>query len=163
MQGHVLWFDPARGYGFLKGEDCLEYFFHWSSLNVGGVYKTIYNGTPVSYDIAPPEKASQYERPEAINVTPLQRIGKDGKPVILVCYLPVRPNTDINVLNMAVCSKSNDGIRFTTVFNDLVIGSETYIEENYIEPLYNFLKTAPYETHRILETNGLLPFDIILV
>ncbi len=32
MKGTVKWFDDAKGFGFVTGEDGQEYFVHWKSI-----------------------------------------------------------------------------------------------------------------------------------
>ena len=63
MTGKVKWFNPAKGYGFITGDDGKEVFVHFSAINVEG-YKTLDNGQAVSYEINEGEKG-----PQAVNVT----------------------------------------------------------------------------------------------
>ena len=63
MTGKVKWFNPAKGYGFITGDDGNEVFVHFSAINVEG-YKTLGNGQAVSYEVVEGDKG-----PQAANVT----------------------------------------------------------------------------------------------
>lgn len=62
--GVVKWFNNERGYGFILdgGNDSVEYFVHFSSVNMEG-YKTLKTGQPVTFDLKETEKGIQ-----AVNV-----------------------------------------------------------------------------------------------
>jgi CspA family cold shock protein len=49
LQGRVKWFDTKKGYGFITGEDGVDYFVHWSEIQVPG-YKTLDPGQEVEFD-----------------------------------------------------------------------------------------------------------------
>ena len=63
MTGKVKWFNPAKGYGFITGDDGNEVFVHFSAINAEG-YKTLENGQAVTYDVNEGDKG-----PQAVNVT----------------------------------------------------------------------------------------------
>lgn len=63
MTGKVKWFNPAKGYGFITGDDGSEVFVHFSAINAEG-YKSLDNGQAVSYEVNDGEKG-----PQAVNVT----------------------------------------------------------------------------------------------
>jgi len=65
MTGKVKWFNAAKGYGFITGEDGTEVFVHFSAINSDG-YKTLKDGQAVSYDVNNGDKG-----PQAVNVTAL--------------------------------------------------------------------------------------------
>jgi len=65
MTGKVKWFNSAKGYGFITGEDGTEVFVHFSAINSDG-YKTLEDGQAVSYDVNNGDKG-----PQAVNVTKL--------------------------------------------------------------------------------------------
>ena len=65
MTGKVKWFNAAKGYGFITGEDGTEVFVHFSSIVADG-YKTLEDGQAVSYEVADGEKG-----PQAVNVVKL--------------------------------------------------------------------------------------------
>lgn len=66
MTGKVKWFNPAKGYGFITGDDGKEVFVHFSAINAEG-YKTLDNGQTVSYEINDGDKG-----PQAVNVTAIK-------------------------------------------------------------------------------------------
>jgi len=63
MQGTVKWFNPGRGYGFLKADDGKDYFAHFSGINQNG-YKTLVEGQRVEFDIEDNDRG-----PVAVNIT----------------------------------------------------------------------------------------------
>lgn len=63
MTGKVKWFNSAKGYGFITGDDGTEVFVHFSAINSDG-YKTLKDGEAVSYDVTEGDKG-----PQASNVT----------------------------------------------------------------------------------------------
>lgn len=48
-KGTVKWFNAAKGYGFITGEDGVDVFCHFSALQMDG-YKTLVEGQPVEFD-----------------------------------------------------------------------------------------------------------------
>ncbi|MBQ6334126.1 MAG: cold shock domain-containing protein [Erysipelotrichaceae bacterium] len=62
MTGKVKWFNAAKGYGFITGDDGKEVFVHFSAINVDG-FKTLDEGQPVEYDVNDGPKG-----PQAANV-----------------------------------------------------------------------------------------------
>ncbi len=62
MTGKVKWFNAAKGYGFITGDDGQEVFVHFSAIQADG-YKTLDDGQAVEYDVNNGEKG-----PQAINV-----------------------------------------------------------------------------------------------
>ncbi len=63
MTGKVKWFNAAKGYGFITGDDGKEVFVHFSAIQVDG-YKTLDEGQAVEYEVNDGEKG-----PQAVNVT----------------------------------------------------------------------------------------------
>lgn len=63
MTGKVKWFNPAKGYGFITGDDGNEVFVHFSAIQSDG-YKTLEDGQAVNYEINNGDKG-----PQAVNVT----------------------------------------------------------------------------------------------
>lgn len=51
-KGTVKWFNAAKGYGFITGEDGVDVFCHFSALQMDG-YKTLVEGQPVEFDTTP--------------------------------------------------------------------------------------------------------------
>lgn len=50
MKGTVKMFNKEKGYGFIRGEDGKDYFFHYSVL-VMDDYKTAEKGENVEFDV----------------------------------------------------------------------------------------------------------------
>ena len=63
MTGKVKWFNAAKGYGFITGDDGKEVFVHFSAIVADG-YKTLDEGQEVEYEVNDGEKG-----PQAVNVT----------------------------------------------------------------------------------------------
>ncbi len=69
MTGSVKWFNASKGYGFLTSDDGGEdIFVHFSAINVEG-FKTLKDGTKVSFDVENDEKTGKLR---ATNVTPVE-------------------------------------------------------------------------------------------
>ena len=62
MTGKVKWFNVAKGYGFITGDDGKEVFVHFSAIQVDG-YKTLDEGQAVEYEVNDGDKG-----PQAVNV-----------------------------------------------------------------------------------------------
>ena len=58
MTGKVKWFNAAKGYGFITGDDGKEVFVHFSAIQVDG-YKTLDEGQAVEYEVNDGEKGPQ--------------------------------------------------------------------------------------------------------
>ena len=58
MTGKVKWFNAAKGYGFITGDDGKEVFVHFSAIQVDG-YKTLDEGQAVEYEVKDGEKGPQ--------------------------------------------------------------------------------------------------------
>lgn len=68
-QGSVKWFDNKKGYGFIAQEGGEDVFVHYSNI-VGDGFKTLEEGTPVSFDVIQGDKGLK-----AQNVRVLQSSG----------------------------------------------------------------------------------------
>ena len=62
MTGKVKWFNAAKGYGFITGDDGKEVFVHFSAILVDG-FNTLDEGQAVEYDVNDGPKG-----PQAANV-----------------------------------------------------------------------------------------------
>ena len=62
MTGKVKWFNAAKGYGFITGDDGKEVFVHFSAIQSDG-YKTLDEGQAVENEVNDGEKG-----PQAVNV-----------------------------------------------------------------------------------------------
>ena len=65
MTGKVKWFNAAKGYGFITGDDGKEVFVHFSAIQADG-YKTLDEGQAVEYEVNDGDKG-----PQAVNVKKL--------------------------------------------------------------------------------------------
>jgi CspA family cold shock protein len=64
-QGTVKWFSDEKGYGFISpGDGGEDLFVHYSGIEGGG-FKTLEEGTRVTYETTQGKKGMQ-----AVNVTP---------------------------------------------------------------------------------------------
>ena len=61
MKGVVKFFNPSKGYGFIKAEDGTEYFVHMTGLNEG---VSINQDDAVTFEIAEGQRG-----PKAVNVS----------------------------------------------------------------------------------------------
>jgi CspA family cold shock protein len=62
-QGHVKWFNDAKGYGFIAREDGPDVFVHYSAI-VGDGFRSLSEGQQVQFEITEGPKGLQ-----ATNVT----------------------------------------------------------------------------------------------
>ena len=59
MEGTVKWFNTRKGYGFIKGDDDVEYFVHHSALEQGTFLR---DNDRVSFEPADTEKGKQAQK-----------------------------------------------------------------------------------------------------
>jgi CspA family cold shock protein len=64
-QGHVKWFNDAKGYGFITREDGPDVFVHYSAITGDG-FRSLSEGQAVQFEITEGPKGLQ-----ATNVTKL--------------------------------------------------------------------------------------------
>ncbi len=64
-QGTVKWFSNEKGYGFITSEDGKDVFVHFSQIQSEG-FKSLNEGTKVSFDIVDGQKGPQAENVEII-------------------------------------------------------------------------------------------------
>jgi len=60
--GKVKWFNDAKGFGFITGEDGTDAFVHYGDINADG-FKTLAEGDSVEFEVTQGPKG-----PKAINV-----------------------------------------------------------------------------------------------
>ena len=60
--GTVKWFNPEKGYGFIRGDDGEDVFVHYSAI-VGDGYRSLQEGDIVEFEIVQGPKG-----PQAANV-----------------------------------------------------------------------------------------------
>lgn len=52
MKGTVKWFNPARGIGFILGEDGNDYFVHYSNIvDSNSKYRMLKKGNDVNFEV----------------------------------------------------------------------------------------------------------------
>ena len=61
--GTVKWFDSAKGFGFISGEDGKDVFVHFTAISGNG-FKNLEEGQKVSYEVVEGARG-----PQAANVT----------------------------------------------------------------------------------------------
>lgn len=66
MKGTVKWFVSQKGYGFIRGEDKMDYFFHYSQIRMEG-HKALAGGDIVHFEVSEPDRNN---RVQALNVVP---------------------------------------------------------------------------------------------
>ncbi len=59
MEGQVKWFNETKGFGFIKGDDDVEYFVHNSALSEGVM---IQENDRVSFEPAETERGKQAQK-----------------------------------------------------------------------------------------------------
>jgi cold shock protein len=55
IHGHVKWFDPRKGFGFIVGPDEQDIFVHFTVIEGDG-FRVLKDGSPVCYDAEKNEK-----------------------------------------------------------------------------------------------------------
>ncbi len=74
MKGTVKWFVSQKGYGFIRGEDKKDYFFHYSQIRLKGC-KVLLKGDRVYFEVSEPDKSN---RVQALNVEPVLTLAGYG-------------------------------------------------------------------------------------
>ncbi|MCK4752977.1 MAG: cold shock domain-containing protein [Planctomycetes bacterium] len=59
-EGTVKWFNQRKGYGFISTEDGKDIFVHYSNI-AGEGFKSLTEGTPVTFDVVEGEKGPRAE------------------------------------------------------------------------------------------------------
>lgn len=67
LRSRVKWFDPQKGYGFIRREGETDVFVHYSAILDEG-YRTLNDGEEVEYEIVETDRG-----PQARNVRRLQK------------------------------------------------------------------------------------------
>ncbi|WP_147820474.1 cold-shock protein [Salidesulfovibrio onnuriiensis] len=61
-EGEVTWFNERKGFGFIKGDDGLELFVHYTEITRDG-FQTLDPGERVSYEVSDADRG-----PKAVEV-----------------------------------------------------------------------------------------------
>ena len=65
-QGRVVWFNSAKGFGFVSAEGTKDVFCHFSAIQKEG-YKTLQEGEPVEFDVVQGDKGPQDRKSTSLN------------------------------------------------------------------------------------------------
>ena len=63
--GHVKWFNPEKGFGFIRQENGEEVFVHYSAISGEG-FRTLEEGQKVEFDVAPGRKGDEAQNVRAV-------------------------------------------------------------------------------------------------
>jgi CspA family cold shock protein len=66
MNGTVKWFNDAKGYGFIRGEDGQEVFVHHTAIQSQG-FRSLAEGQKVRYEVKQGPKGLQAEGVETVS------------------------------------------------------------------------------------------------
>jgi len=67
--GHVKWFDPKKGYGFILGPDNQDVFVHYSQITGEG-FRSLKDGEAVEYELVESDKGWQARQVHHTPTTP---------------------------------------------------------------------------------------------
>lgn len=56
--GKVKWFNDAKGYGFIRGEDGQDLFVHHTEIQADG-YRSLQEGQKVEYEVTQGQKGAK--------------------------------------------------------------------------------------------------------
>ncbi len=73
--GKVKWFDTKKGFGFLTGDDGLDIFVHYSSIEGDG-FRRLYDGEEVEFELT--------NGPKGFNAAKVRRINAPSKANAIV-------------------------------------------------------------------------------
>jgi len=71
MKGKVKWFNVKKGYGFITGEDNIDYFVHHSNVKMEG-YRKLSDGQSVEFDPSKNEKGNHAVEVQPLDVPPTE-------------------------------------------------------------------------------------------
>lgn len=63
--GTVKWFNDAKGFGFINGDDDIDVFVHYSAIEGSG-HRSLSDGARVKYDVVTAPKGLQAQNVEVI-------------------------------------------------------------------------------------------------
>ena len=66
LKGKVLWFDVKKGFGFIKAEDGLDYFAHFSKICApSGEFRLLEEGEDVEFEPFMAARGDGQQKPQA--------------------------------------------------------------------------------------------------
>ena len=71
--GKVMWFNNAKGYGFVSREDGPDVFVHYSSIQCDG-FKTLREGDAVEFNVVQGEKGPQADQVTVLDINPVREL-----------------------------------------------------------------------------------------
>ena len=84
MKGTVVWFDVKKGFGFIKGEDDIDYFAHFSKiLAPDGEFRLLDEKEVVEFEPVSIDRGRGITKPQAINI---KSIGVKNENIDIACY-----------------------------------------------------------------------------
>lgn len=73
MIGKVIWFDIKKGFGFIRGEDRIDYFAHYSKIQAkDGEFRTLEENEKVSFEPFETDRPDGSKKPQAKNIISLE-------------------------------------------------------------------------------------------
>lgn len=66
MRGTVKWFNPQKGYGFIKDQEGKDLFFHYSQIQMNG-FKLLHEYDIVDFEV----KTGENGKEQAVNISPI--------------------------------------------------------------------------------------------
>lgn len=73
MTGRVIWFDIKKGFGFIRGEDRIDYFAHYSKIQAkDGEFRTLEENEQVSFEPFMTLRPDGTDKPQAKNIISLE-------------------------------------------------------------------------------------------
>jgi CspA family cold shock protein len=160
-KGMVLWFNTSLGYGFLRGENNAEIFFHWTSIVSDESYKIVYDGSPVEYELD--------EDGRAKTVIAQARVSNRNKQLLLVSFTVINNDITIRNFNFDIVRKADAGIKYLRYTEGMALGTSEQIskdEANYIRDVIinNFVQNpSPINSGRKVIYIDDLPYDLMFV
>jgi CspA family cold shock protein len=146
MFGRVLWFDSAKGYGFIRSSDGRELFFHHSQIDMEG-YRYAYSGSPVEIKLK--ENEDGEEVIEKVKI--IQRKSPSGKPIILIAHHRITLDSTLTQFTFDIGHKAESGIKYLSTIDDLILCSDRVLNHEQMVIAKRFINAgmkinSPVET-----------------
>lgn len=80
MLGRVLWFDVKKGFGFIRGDDKVDYFAHYSKIKAAeGEFRLLEEGERVEFEPFTVPRPDGSEKPQAKNIISVEVRHREGE------------------------------------------------------------------------------------